>query len=105
TLKSTPLKPPNPLFTLFGCQVSGPLVQYAVNASRWRYPPFMAIKNVKTTNQIIEPKMTKEGKLTLGVGVGALMAGFMFLAIGSMTLAPILIIGGLITIGVGLYNL
>ena len=49
--------------------------------------------------------MSKEGKITLGVGVGVLVAGYMFLATGSMTLAPLLIIGGLVTVGVGIYNL
>jgi hypothetical protein len=63
----------------------------------------MADKNVKT--QTIEPKMSRAGKMTLGAGVGVLVAGYMFLATGSMTLAPILIIGGLVTIGVGIYNL
>ena len=63
----------------------------------------MAEKTEKT--QVVQPKMSKEGKITLGAGVGALVAGYMFLATGSMTLAPVLIIGGLITIGVGIYNL
>jgi hypothetical protein len=63
----------------------------------------MANKTVQT--QLIEPKMSKAGKVTLGVGVGVLVAGYMFLATGSMTLAPLLIIGGLITVGVGIYNL
>jgi hypothetical protein len=63
----------------------------------------MANKTVQT--QLIEPKMSKAGKITLGVGVGVLVAGYMFLATGSMTLAPLLIIGGLITVGVGIYNL
>ena len=63
----------------------------------------MAEKNPKAPT--VEPKMTREGKLTLGAGVGALVAGYMFLATGSMTLAPVLIIGGLITVGVGIYNL
>ncbi len=55
--------------------------------------------------QTVEPKMSKEGKITLGAGVGILVAGYMFLATGSMTLAPLLIIGGLVTVGVGIYNL
>ena len=55
--------------------------------------------------QTVEPKMSREGKITLGVGVGLLVAGYMFLAVGSMTVAPLLIIGGLVTIGVGIYNL
>ncbi len=55
--------------------------------------------------QTIEPKMSKAGKITLGAGVAVLVAGYMFLAVGSMTLAPILIIGGLVTIGLGIYNL
>jgi len=63
----------------------------------------LADRNTKT--QTVEPKMSKEGKITLGAGVGVLVAGYMFLATGSMTLAPLLIIGGLITIGVGIYNL
>ena len=65
--------------------------------------PSMADRSVKV--QTVEPKMSKEGKITLGVGVGVLVAGYMFLATGSMTLAPLLIIGGLITVGVGIYNL
>ena len=63
----------------------------------------MAEKTIKP--QTVEPKMTKEGKITLGAGVGVLVAGYMFLATGSMTLAPLLIIGGLVTVGVGIYNL
>jgi hypothetical protein len=63
----------------------------------------MADKTVQTNT--VEPKMSKAGKTTLGVGVGVLVAGYMFLATGSMTLAPLLIIGGLITVGVGIYNL
>jgi hypothetical protein len=63
----------------------------------------MADKTVKF--QPIEPKMSKSGKITLGAGVGVLVVGYMFLAVGSMTLAPILIIGGLVTIGLGIYNL
>ena len=59
--------------------------------------------NVRT--QTVEPKMSTAGKMTLSAGVGVLVAGYMFLATGSMTLAPLLIIGGLITIGVGIYNL
>jgi len=55
--------------------------------------------------QTVEPKMSKEGKITLGAGVGVLVAGYMFLATGSMTLSPILIIGGLITVGIGIYHL
>jgi len=64
----------------------------------------LADRNQSRT-QTVEPKMSKEGKITLGAGVGVLVAGYMFLATGSMTLAPLLIIGGLITIGVGIYNL
>jgi hypothetical protein len=63
----------------------------------------VAEKIVKS--QTVEPKMSKEGKITLGAGVGVLVAGYMFLATGSMTLAPLLIIGGLVTVGVGIYNL
>lgn len=63
----------------------------------------MAEKTAKP--QTIEPKMSKAGKITLGAGVGVLVAGYMFLAVGSLTLAPIFIIGGLVTIGVGIYNL
>lgn len=63
----------------------------------------MADKTEKA--QVVQPKMSKEGKITLGAGVGALVVGYMFLATGSMTLAPVLIIGGLVTIGVGIYNL
>lgn len=51
------------------------------------------------------PRMSVRGKVTLGAGVGVLVAGYMFLAVGSMTLAPLLIIGGLITVGVGIYLL
>jgi hypothetical protein len=63
----------------------------------------MADKSFQTP--AIEPKMSKVGKITLGAGVGVLVAGYMFLATGSMTLAPLLIIGGLVTVGVGIYNL
>ena len=63
----------------------------------------MADKDLKT--QTVEPKMSRAGKITLGAGVGVLVIGYMFLATGSMTLAPILIIGGLVTIGCGIYNL
>ena len=56
-------------------------------------------------SQTIEPKMSKAGKITLGAGVGVLVAGYMFLAVGSLNLAPVLIIGGLVAIGVGIYNL
>ena len=63
----------------------------------------MADKTAQTNS--VESKMSKAGKTTLGVGVGVLVAGYMFLATGSMTLAPLLIIGGLITVGVGIYNL
>jgi hypothetical protein len=63
----------------------------------------MADNSTKT--QSVEPKMSKQGKITLGAGVGVLVAGYMFLATGSMTLAPILIIGGLVTVGIGIYNL
>ena len=65
----------------------------------------MADKTLKSPIQAVEPKMSSAGKITLGVGVGVLVAGYMFLATGSMTLAPVLIIGGLITVGVGIYNL
>ena len=51
------------------------------------------------------PKMSKAGKVTLGVGVGLMTIGYMLLAKGSMDLAPVLIIGGLITVGAGIYNL
>ncbi|HJT24950.1 MAG TPA: hypothetical protein VJ873_10250 [bacterium] len=63
----------------------------------------MAEKTMKS--QTIEPKMSKAGKITLGAGVGVLVVGYMALALGSMNLAPVLIIGGLVTIGVGIYNL
>jgi hypothetical protein len=53
----------------------------------------------------VEPRMKAVGKATIGVGTGILVIGYMYLATGSMTLAPILIIGGLITIGIGIYNL
>ena len=55
--------------------------------------------------QVVEPKLKSAGKITLGVGVGVLVVGYMFLATGSMSLAPVLIIGGLITVGLGIYNL
>ena len=63
----------------------------------------MADKTAQSNS--VQPKMSAAGKLTLGVGVGVLVVGYMFLATGSMTLAPLLIIGGLITVGVGIYNL
>ena len=65
----------------------------------------MALAEKTLKPQTVEPKMSSAGKITLGAGVGALVAGYMFLATGSMTLAPILIIGGLVTIGCGIYNL
>jgi hypothetical protein len=55
--------------------------------------------------QTVEPKMRAAGKITLGAGVAVLVIGYMFLAVGSMTLAPVLIIGGLFTVGIGIYNL
>ncbi len=64
----------------------------------------MADKDNKPKSSV-EPKMKSVGKTTIGVGTGILVAGYMFLAVGSMTLAPVLIIGGLITIGLGIYNL
>jgi hypothetical protein len=64
----------------------------------------MPEKNMKAVNAV-QPRMSSAGKLTLGVGVAVLVAGYMFLATGSMTLAPVLIIGGLVTIGIGIYNL
>ena len=63
----------------------------------------MADNSSKT--QAVEPKMTKLGKVTLGVGVGLMTVGYMYLAVGSMNLAPVLIVGGLITVGVGIYKL
>lgn len=59
----------------------------------------------KDNKTAVTPRMKAAGKITIGVGTGVLVAGYMFLAVGSMTLAPILIIGGLITIGIGIYNL
>ena len=56
-------------------------------------------------SQTVEPKLRAAGKITLGAGVAVLVIGYMFLAVGSMTLAPVLIIGGLITVGIGIYNL
>ncbi len=53
----------------------------------------------------VEPRMKKIGKMLLSVGVGVLAAGYMFLAVGSLNLAPILIIGGLLIVGFGIYNL
>ena len=53
----------------------------------------------------VEPKMSTLGKSLLSGGVGVLAAGYMFLALGSLNLAPVLIIGGLIIVGVGIYNL
>jgi hypothetical protein len=55
--------------------------------------------------QTVEPKMRAAGKITLGAGVAVLVVGYMFLAVGSMSLAPVLIIGGLIAVGIGIYNL
>jgi hypothetical protein len=53
----------------------------------------------------VEPRMKKTGKILLSVGVGVLAVGYMFLAVGSLNLAPILIIGGLLIVGFGIYNL
>ena len=63
----------------------------------------MADKTAQSNS--VQPKMSSAGKITLGAGVGVLVIGYMFLATGSMTLAPLLIIGGLVTVGVGIYNL
>ncbi|HVZ79420.1 MAG TPA: hypothetical protein VHE12_01315 [bacterium] len=65
----------------------------------------MALAEKTLKPRTVEPKMSAHGKITLGVGVGVLVAGYMFLATGSMTLAPLLIIGGLVTVGIGIYNL
>jgi hypothetical protein len=53
----------------------------------------------------VEPRMKTIGKVLLSVGVGVLAAGYMFLAVGSLNLAPVLIIGGLLLVGFGIYNL
>lgn len=47
-------------------------------------------------------RMRKSGKILLGLGVGVLTAGYMLLATGSITLAPLLIVGGLILVGAGI---
>jgi len=52
-----------------------------------------------------EPRMKTLGKALISVGVGVLTAGYMVLALGSLNLAPVLIIGGLALIGFGIYNL
>jgi hypothetical protein len=52
-----------------------------------------------------EPRMKTLGKALISVGVGVLVVGYMFLAVGSLNLAPVLIIGGLAVIGFGIYNL
>jgi hypothetical protein len=49
--------------------------------------------------------MKTVGKALISVGVGILTAGYMVLALNSLNLGPVLIIGGLVTIGVGIYNL
>ena len=51
------------------------------------------------------PRMKTAGKTLISVGVGVLTAGYMVLAVGNLNLGPVLIIGGLVTIGVGIYNL
>lgn len=51
------------------------------------------------------PRMKKIGKTLISVGVGVLTVGYMVLAVGNLNLGPVLIIGGLITIGIGIYNL
>jgi len=53
----------------------------------------------------VEPRMSVVGKSLLSAGVGVLAAGYMFLAVGSLNLAPLLIIGGLVIVGFGIYNL
>jgi hypothetical protein len=53
----------------------------------------------------VDPKMSTLGKSLLSGGVGVLAAGYMFLAVGSLNLAPVLIIGGLVIVGIGIYNL
>jgi hypothetical protein len=51
------------------------------------------------------PRMKTIGKALISVGVGVLTIGYMVLAVGNLDLGPVLIIGGLITIGIGIYNL
>lgn len=51
------------------------------------------------------PRMKTVGKALISVGVGVLTVGYMVLAVGNLTLGPVLIIGGLITVGLGIYNL
>jgi len=53
----------------------------------------------------VEPRMKTLGKALISVGVGVLTVGYMVLALGSLNLAPVLIIGGLAMIGFGIYNL
>jgi hypothetical protein len=60
---------------------------------------------VPSTPAVSGPRMKTLGKTLISVGVGVLTAGYMFLGVGSLNLAPVLIIGGLVTIGIGIYNL
>ncbi len=62
--------------------------------------------NTPTPTPVVSgPRMKTVGKTLISVGVGVLTAGYMVLAVGNLNLGPVLIIGGLITIGFGIYNL
>ncbi len=58
----------------------------------------------KPKNPVGGPKWNFWGKLAVSIGVGIMVIGYMVLAKGSMTLAPLLIIGSLFIIGIGIYN-
>ena len=51
------------------------------------------------------PRMKTVGKALISVGVGVLTIGYMVLAANHLDLGPVLIIGGLVIIGLGIYNL
>jgi hypothetical protein len=51
------------------------------------------------------PRMKTAGKALISVGVGVLTIGYMVLAANHLDLGPVLIIGGLVIIGLGIYNL
>jgi|WetSurMetagenome_2_1015567.scaffolds.fasta_scaffold1115506_1 uncharacterized membrane protein HdeD (DUF308 family) len=61
------------------------------------------IKKIKTSRKIEEQVFGKRNWMILGSGVGAIIIGFIALASGSITLAPILLVLGycvLIPIGI-----
>ncbi len=61
------------------------------------------IKKIKTSRKIDQPVFGKRNWIYLGAGVAAIILGFIALAAGSITLAPILLVVGycvLIPVGI-----